>query len=100
VADDSCQVVQFCFRNDSEAEAPAAGIIAFDRRVTAEDREVLESTDFDVPMDMNAGVEKHMPSDQPGLLMRRMLLDLFARHGETEQTRHPRRERPARPDSC
>jgi hypothetical protein len=28
-----------------------------------------------------------MPSDQPGLLMRRMLLDLFAKHGETEQTR-------------
>ena len=47
----------------------------------------------DVPLDMNSGVEKHMPSDQPGLLMRRMLLDLFARHGETEQTRHytPRR---------
>jgi phenylpropionate dioxygenase-like ring-hydroxylating dioxygenase large terminal subunit len=88
VSDDSCQVVQFCFRSDSEAEAPAVNIIEFDRRVTAEDKEVLEATDFDVPMDMNSGVEKHMPSDQPGLLMRRMLLDLFARHGETEQTRH------------
>jgi len=88
VSDASCQVVQFCFRNDSEALTPAAGIIEFDRRVTAEDKEVLESTDFDVPMDMNSGVERHMPSDQPGLLMRRMLLDLFAKHGETEQTRH------------
>jgi hypothetical protein len=29
-----------------------------------------------------------MPSDQPGLLMRRMLLELFAAHGESEQTRH------------
>ena len=56
--------------------------------MTAEDKEVLEATDYDVPLDMNSGVEKHMPSDQPGLLMRRMLLDLFARHGETEQTRH------------
>jgi phenylpropionate dioxygenase-like ring-hydroxylating dioxygenase large terminal subunit len=88
VADNACQVVQFCFRNDSEAEAPAANIIEFDRRVTAEDKDVLEATDFDVPMDMNSGVERHMLSDQPGLLMRRMLLDLFAEHGETEQTRH------------
>jgi hypothetical protein len=87
VADDSCQLVQFCFRNDTEADAPAANIIAFDRRVTAEDRAVLETTDHDVPLDMNSGIERHMPSDQPGLLMRRMLLDLFAKHGETEQTR-------------
>ena len=89
VSDGQSQIVQFCFRNDRETEAPAAGIIAFDRRVTAEDREVLETTDFDVPLDMHSGIERHMPSDQPGLLMRRMLLDLFATHGETEQTRHP-----------
>jgi len=80
--------VQFCFRNDTEAEAPAANIIAFDRRVTAEDKEILEATDYDVPLEMNSGAERHMPSDQPGLLMRRMLLDLFAAHDETEQTRH------------
>ncbi|MEA2813003.1 MAG: hypothetical protein QOI93_700 [Rhodospirillaceae bacterium] len=88
IADGSCQVVQFCFRNDTEAQATAADIIAFDRRVTEEDRAVLEGTDFDVPLDMNSGVERHMPSDQPGLLMRRMLLELLAAHGETEQTRH------------
>jgi len=89
IADGSCQVVQFCFRNDTEAQAtggptssPSTG------RVTEEDREVLEGTDFDVPLDMNSGVERHMPSDQPGLLMRRMLLELLAAHGETEQTRH------------
>jgi hypothetical protein len=41
---------------------------------------------------MHSGIERHMPSDQPGLLMRRMLLDLFTAHGETEQTHHqPRR---------
>jgi len=88
VGDGLCQVVQFCFRNDTEADAPAANVIAFDRRVTAEDQAVLETTDCDVPLDMNSGIERHMPSDQPGLLMRRMLLDLFARHGETEQTQH------------
>jgi phenylpropionate dioxygenase-like ring-hydroxylating dioxygenase large terminal subunit len=95
VADDACQVVQFCFRNDRESEAPAANIIEFDRRVTAEDKEVLEGTDFDVPMDIHSGIEKHMPSDQPGLVMRRMLLDLFAKHGETEQTRHYRAKQAA-----
>jgi phenylpropionate dioxygenase-like ring-hydroxylating dioxygenase large terminal subunit len=88
VADDACQVVQFCFRNDTERDAAAADIIAFDRRVTEEDRAILESTDFDAPLDMNSGVERHMPSDQPGLLMRRMLHDLLAAHGEIEQTRH------------
>jgi phenylpropionate dioxygenase-like ring-hydroxylating dioxygenase large terminal subunit len=88
ISDDSCQVVQFCFRNDTEDQAKAADIIAFDRKVTEEDREILEGIDFDVPLEMNSNVERHMPSDQPGLLMRRMLLDLLAAHGETEQTRH------------
>ncbi|WP_395710082.1 hypothetical protein [Reyranella sp.] len=86
--DERSQIVQFCFRSDSEAEAPASDIIAFDRRVTEEDRDVLESTDFDVPLDMNSGIERHMPSDQPGLVMRRMLLELLAAHGENQQTRH------------
>ena len=95
VSDGQSQIVQFCFRNDREEEVPAAGIIAFDRRVTAEDRAVLEGTDFDVPLDMHSGIERHMPSDQPGLLMRRMLLDLFAAHDETEQTRHVPRRRAA-----
>ena len=58
VSDGRSQVVQFCFRSDSETEAPAASIIAFDRRVTAEDREVLEATDYDVPLDMHSGIEK------------------------------------------
>ncbi len=72
----------------ADTDAPAADIIAFDRRVTEEDRAVLEGTDYDVPLDMNSGVERHMPSDQPGLVMRRMLLELLAAHGESEQTRH------------
>jgi phenylpropionate dioxygenase-like ring-hydroxylating dioxygenase large terminal subunit len=95
IADDLSQIVQFCFRNDRESEASAADVIAFDRRVTAEDKAVLEGTDFDVPLDMNSGVERHMPSDQPGLVMRRMLLELLAAHGETEQTRHRPRRRVA-----
>jgi phenylpropionate dioxygenase-like ring-hydroxylating dioxygenase large terminal subunit len=86
IDDCSSQIVQFCFRNDTEEEAPAADVIAFDRQVTAEDKFILESTDSDVPLDQ-IGSEFNMPSDRPGVLMRRMTLDLLARHGEAETRR-------------
>jgi hypothetical protein len=44
INDCSSQIVQIAYRNDTEAEAKAADIIAFDRAVVTEDREVLEST--------------------------------------------------------
>lgn len=87
VSDRTSQIVQFCVRNDTEADAPAADIIAFDRQVTAEDRAVLESTDFDVPLDLKA--EQHMPSDQPGIVMRRQLAALLRQHHEIEQRSIP-----------
>lgn len=77
------QIIQFCFRNDTEEEAPAASVIAFDRQVTNEDRRILESTEFDVPLDQT-GFEYNMASDRPGLVMRQMLHDLLHRHGESE----------------
>lgn len=83
ISDRASQIVQFCVRNDTEADAPAADIIAFDRQVTAEDRDVLESTDYNTPLDIL--VEQHMPSDQPGIIMRRKLAALLKQHGETEQ---------------
>ncbi len=73
-------VVQFVFRNDTEEQAKAADIIAFDRLVTNEDRDILESTECDVPLDQ-AGREHNMPSDRPGVLMRRMLAAAIAREG-------------------
>lgn len=87
IDDGTIQVVQFCFRNDTEEEAPAAGVIAFDREVTAEDKFILESTDYDVPLEQ-IGSEFNMPSDRPGVLMRRMTLDLLNRHGEAETRRN------------
>ncbi len=83
ISDRASQIVQFCLRNDTEADAKAADIIAFDRAVTAEDKAVLESTDYDAPLDLLA--EQHMASDQPGILMRRKLAALFKEHGEIEQ---------------
>ncbi len=78
IDDRSCQIVQFVFRSDTEAEARAEDIIAFDRQVTVEDRDILESTDWDVPLDQ-AGREMNMPSDRPGVLMRRMLREMIER---------------------
>jgi phenylpropionate dioxygenase-like ring-hydroxylating dioxygenase large terminal subunit len=83
IDDRSSQIVQFCFRNDTEAEAPAADIIKFDRQVTNEDRYILESSEFDVPLDQT-GFEYNMASDRPGIVMRRMLRALLERHGESE----------------
>ncbi|MFN7751308.1 MAG: Rieske 2Fe-2S domain-containing protein [Pseudomonadota bacterium] len=79
-----CQVIQWSYRNDSEADVPAADIIAFDRAVVDEDRLILEAVDGDMPLDTRRRAEFHMDSDRPGLLMRRKLLELLARHGEVE----------------
>ncbi len=84
IDDRSSQVTQIAIRNDSEAEAPAAGVIAFDRQVTHEDRGILEMTDCDVPLDLRR--ERHMPSDRPGMEMRKRLAALLAEHGEPEMT--------------
>ncbi len=86
IDDAHSQFVQFAMRNDSEAEASAAGVVAFDRQVTSEDRAVLETTDPDVPLDLRARNEVHMASDRPGLVMRRMLGAVLARRGEAEAT--------------
>ncbi|MGG6298254.1 Rieske 2Fe-2S domain-containing protein [Leptolyngbya sp. AN02str] len=83
VSDRVSQIVQFCIRNDTEAEAKAADIIAFDRQVTGEDKAVLETTDWDTPLEISA--EQHMLSDQPGIIMRRKLAALLKAHGEVEQ---------------
>jgi phenylpropionate dioxygenase-like ring-hydroxylating dioxygenase large terminal subunit len=81
VSDRTSQIVQFCLRNDTEDDAKTEEIIAFDRAVTLEDKEILEETDYDVPLDMKA--EQHMPSDRPGIVMRRRLAQLI-RQAEAE----------------
>ncbi|WP_035987986.1 aromatic ring-hydroxylating oxygenase subunit alpha [Leptolyngbya sp. KIOST-1] len=83
VGDRTSQIVQFCIRNDSEADAKAADIIAFDRQVVKEDKVVLESTDYDTPVDVSC--EQHMPSDQPGIVMRRQLAALIKAHGPVQE---------------
>ena len=85
ISDRASQIVQFCVRNDTEAEAKADDVIAFDRQVVMEDQMVLESTNYDTPLDV--AVEQHMASDQPGIVMRRKLAALLKQYGESEQRR-------------
>jgi hypothetical protein len=52
-------------------------VVAFDRAVTLEDKRILETTDPDVPLDPR--LERHMASDQPGVVMRRILKRIIER---------------------
>ena len=87
IDDGQIQVVQLLYRNDTEAECPAARLIEWDARIVNEDRDILESTDPDATLDVALKIEAHMPSDRPGLIMRRRLLELLTAHGETEVRR-------------
>jgi phenylpropionate dioxygenase-like ring-hydroxylating dioxygenase large terminal subunit len=83
IDDAHSQIVQFCLRSDREEDVPAADAIAFDRKITEEDRYILETTDPDVPLGEPAR-ERNMASDKLGILMRKRLLALLREHGEDE----------------
>jgi phenylpropionate dioxygenase-like ring-hydroxylating dioxygenase large terminal subunit len=87
IDDGAIMVVQWLYRNDREADCPAAELVAWDRAIVNEDRDILEATDFDACVDTRRRQEFHMESDRPGLMMRRMLLELLERHGEAEAHR-------------
>jgi phenylpropionate dioxygenase-like ring-hydroxylating dioxygenase large terminal subunit len=84
IDDGSFQLTQLLYRNDTEADCPAELLIEWDRAIIAEDRDILESTDPDAILDVSLKLEAHMPSDRPGLIMRRRLLELLAENGEGE----------------
>jgi len=84
IDDRSMMLVQWCYRNDREEDVPASEIVAWDRQITAEDRDILESTEYDVCIDTRRRVEFQMASDRPGLIMRDRLLEVFREHGEEE----------------
>ncbi|MBD2092437.1 hypothetical protein H6F67_21545 [Microcoleus sp. FACHB-1515] len=83
VSDRTSQIIQFCIRNDTEADASTESIIAFDRQVVNEDKVVLASTDCDTPLDITA--EQHMPSDQPGIIMHRQLAALIKIQAKSQE---------------
>jgi phenylpropionate dioxygenase-like ring-hydroxylating dioxygenase large terminal subunit len=84
IDDDHIQVVQWLYRNDTEADCPAQLLIDWDFKITREDKDMIESTDPDTPVDISRRVEAHMVSDRPGMIMRRRLMKLLEENGESE----------------
>jgi len=84
IDDERIQLIQWLYRNDTEADCPAALLNEWDTRVVLEDKVILESVDADAPVDIARRDEQSMLSDRPGVIMRRRLLELLQQHGETE----------------
>jgi phenylpropionate dioxygenase-like ring-hydroxylating dioxygenase large terminal subunit len=84
VDDGTISLAQVLFRNDREEDCSTEELRAWDSVILEEDRDILESTDPDTPVDMARKVEAHMPSDKPGMIMRKRLTELLAQHGEAE----------------
>lgn len=89
IDDAHSMIVQWVYRNDTEAQTAATSVITFDRAVTLEDKAILESCDPDVPLAIADGEELHMASDRPGLVMRKLFAQLLAEAGEAEQRAAP-----------
>ena len=87
ISDGQIQVVQLLFRNDTEEQCSAQELIDWDAAIIAEDRDILESTDPDAVVDISRKIERHMPSDRPGMIMRKRLMALLEEHGEVEISR-------------
>jgi len=87
IDDGSIQVVQILYRNDKEEDCSTQELIDWDAAIIEEDRDALESTDPDAIVDMGRKLEMHMPSDRPGMIMRKRLLELLTAHGEVEVPR-------------
>ncbi len=95
IDDETIYVAQILYRNDTEADCTAEELIAWDAAIIEEDRDVLETTDPDAPIDISRKIEAHMPSDRPGMIMRKRLLELLRSNGEAEITEAPRADHPA-----
>ena len=87
VDDGSIRLIQILYRNDREEDCSTAELIAWDKAIIEEDRDILELTDPDAIVDMSRKLEMHMPSDRPGMLMRKRLNALLEAHGEREVPR-------------
>ena len=84
ITDGQIQLVQILYRNDTEDDCPTQLLIDWDAAIIAEDRAILESTDPDAAIDLSRRAEGHMPSDRPGIVMRKRLFELLEAHGERE----------------
>jgi phenylpropionate dioxygenase-like ring-hydroxylating dioxygenase large terminal subunit len=74
--DNSTRQLQVVFRDDSEADVPAAEIAAFDARVWEEDKSVLERALPRYSLDLTTNV--HLKIDRPSIEYRRLLADVIS----------------------
>jgi phenylpropionate dioxygenase-like ring-hydroxylating dioxygenase large terminal subunit len=74
VDDGRCRYVQILARNDTEADVPAAELLAVDRAVVSEDRRICELLPVDFPVD--AGATVSLRCDRITVEYRRYLADL------------------------
>lgn len=74
VAEDRLRLVQWAVRNDTEEVAPAADVVAFDRRVTLEDKLLLEGIERPYSYALDANV--HIKVDRPTVEMRRIYQEI------------------------
>ncbi len=81
VADKRILFTQFCIRNDTEEQVPAAKAIAHDRKVTLEDKAILESTRADVPIMPWEAPEAGMPADKANNMARKKLREIVETYG-------------------
>jgi phenylpropionate dioxygenase-like ring-hydroxylating dioxygenase large terminal subunit len=75
VDDGVTRLLQFVVRNDTEADAPAADILAFDHRVEAEDQSLLATVPTAYPLDLTANV--HLKSDRASIELRRLYAEML-----------------------
>jgi phenylpropionate dioxygenase-like ring-hydroxylating dioxygenase large terminal subunit len=74
VDDEHCTLLQTVLRTDTEADRPAADILAFDIRVEDEDRELLELLPARFPLAPH--LNAHARADRNSLALRRLWTDL------------------------
>ncbi len=72
--DRATRQLQLVVRNDTEADRPAADIIAFDQRTWVEDKAILEVCYPDFHLDVTANV--HLKVDRGSIEYRRLLSDI------------------------
>jgi phenylpropionate dioxygenase-like ring-hydroxylating dioxygenase large terminal subunit len=76
VDDDHLRLVQWAIRNDTEADVPAADVVAFDRAVTLEDRWLLEKTSSAYELGPTDNV--HIKVDRGTIAVRKIYREIVA----------------------
>lgn len=76
VDDGRLRLVQWALRNDTEADVPAADVVAFDRAVTLEDQALLEMTNPDYELELTDLA--HIKVDRGTIAVRKIYREIVA----------------------